>query len=77
MQTAPGAFAINDRRLVTTLDKTFSADNLEQLRWATAVRGGGGGYLSNEISFRSIRLRNQLGSGIPTGHLHTPTYAGV
>ena len=72
MQTAPGAFAINDRRLVTTLDKTFSADNLEQLRWATAVRGGGGGYLSNEISFRSIRLRNQLGSGIPTGHLHTP-----
>jgi pyrrolidone-carboxylate peptidase len=72
MQTASGAFEINDRRLVTTLEKTFSADNLEQLRWATAVRGGGGGYLSNEISYRSIRLRNQLGSTIATGHLHTP-----
>jgi pyrrolidone-carboxylate peptidase len=36
------------------------------------VRGGGGGYLSNEISYRSIRLRNKLGSTIPTGHIHTP-----
>ena len=30
------------------------------------------GYLSNEISYRSIVLRNKLGSTIPTGHIHTP-----
>ena len=39
------------------------------------MRGGGGGYLSNEISYRSIRLRNQLNSDIPTGHIHTPRIA--
>jgi pyrrolidone-carboxylate peptidase len=72
MQQASGAYPINDRRLVTTLEKTFSAESLASLRWATAVRGGGGGYLSNEISYRSIRLRNKLGSTIPTGHIHTP-----
>lgn len=72
MQQASGDYPINDRRLVTTLEKTFSAESLEQLRWTTAVRGGGGGYLSNEISYRSIRLRNRLGSTVPTGHIHTP-----
>ena len=72
MQKAVGDYPINDRRVVTTLEKTFAADSLEQLTWATAVRGGGGGYLSNEISYRSIRLRNKLGSTVPTGHIHTP-----
>ena len=72
MQQATGKYPINDRHLVTTLEGTFDAKSLDQLRWATAVRGGGGGYLSNEISYRSIRLRNKLGSTIPTGHLHTP-----
>ena len=72
MQRATGKYMINDRHQVTTLDGTFDADSLDQLRGATAVRGGGGGYLSNEISYRSIRLRNKLGSTIPTGHLHTP-----
>jgi pyrrolidone-carboxylate peptidase len=72
MQQALGDYPINDRREVTTLEKTFSPKSIEQLRWATAVRGGGGGYLSNEISYRSIRLRNRLGSTIPTGHIHTP-----
>jgi pyrrolidone-carboxylate peptidase len=72
MQQALGDYPINDRRVVTTLEKTFDAESLEQLRWATAVRGGGGGYLSNEISYRSISLRNKLGSTVPTGHIHTP-----
>ena len=72
MQQATGKYPINDRHQVTTLDGTFDAHSLDQLRWATAVRGSGGGYLSNEISYRSIRLRNKLGSTIPTGHLHTP-----
>jgi hypothetical protein len=57
---------------VTTLEKSFEPSTLSQLRGAIAVEGGGGGYLSNEISYRSIRLRNLMGSTIPTGHIHTP-----
>jgi len=69
---AAGKFAINDRRQVTTLEKTFEAESLKQLAESIAVRGSGGGYLSNEISYRSIRLKDLLGSTIPTGHIHTP-----
>lgn len=72
MQKAKGRYQVNDNREVTTLSKTFSANSLEDLQGHTAVEGGGGGYLSNEISYRSILLRNKLGSQIPTGHIHTP-----
>lgn len=72
MQQAKGDYKINDNRKVQTLTKTFSAKQLNELRNDIAVEGGGGGYLSNEISYRSIRLRNLLGSTIPTGHIHTP-----
>jgi len=72
MSQAPGAYGININRQVTTLDQTFAAQSLADLEGAVAVRGGGGGYLSNEISYRSILLRNQTGSTIPTGHIHTP-----
>ncbi|MGY0216169.1 hypothetical protein ACWJJH_02150 [Endozoicomonadaceae bacterium StTr2] len=73
MQQASGEYRINDNHQVTTLeDGEIEAASLAQLEGKTAVRGGGGGYLSNEISYRSIRLRNHLGSAIPTGHIHTP-----
>ncbi|MGS2724336.1 hypothetical protein ACVBEJ_11395 [Porticoccus sp. GXU_MW_L64] len=73
MQQATGKYKINDNRGVTTLEKgDIQAQSLQELSAATAVQGGGGGYLSNEISYRSIRLRNLLGSEIPTGHIHTP-----
>ena len=39
---------------------------------ARAVRGSGGGYLSNEIFYRVSLLRHQSGLTIPVGHLHTP-----
>ena len=72
MLKAEGPFAINDNHHVITLKKDFEPSSFDELKEATAVRGGGGGYLSNEISYRSIRLRNQLNSDIPTGHIHTP-----
>ncbi|MEM9267205.1 MAG: DUF4157 domain-containing protein, partial [Cyanobacteria bacterium P01_F01_bin.13] len=37
-----------------------------------AVSGSGGGFLSNEIFYRTTLLRSQTGSTIPVGHLHTP-----
>jgi pyrrolidone-carboxylate peptidase len=72
MQKAKGPFPINDNHKVVTLEKAFEPKSLKELEGAIAVKGGGGGYLSNEISYRSIRLRDELNSDIPTGHIHTP-----
>ena len=72
MQKAAGNFKINDNHQVTTLEKSFKPATLEELDGHIAVEGSGGGYLSNEISYRSIRLKNELNSSIPTGHIHTP-----
>lgn len=72
MQQAIGPYKVIDNNKITTLEKTFKAKNLTELEHQTAVSGSGGGYLSNEISYRSIRLKNQLNSDIPTGHIHTP-----
>lgn len=72
MQKAKGDYQINDNRKVVTLEKAITAPSIHALAQAIAVSGSGGGYLSNEISYRSIRLRNQLASSIPTGHIHTP-----
>ncbi|MCB5167751.1 pyroglutamyl peptidase [Streptomyces bambusae] len=42
-----------------------------------AVAGGGGGYLSNEVAYRSNRLRLELAPALPGGHLHTPVLTGL
>lgn len=42
-----------------------------------AVAGGGGGYLSNEVAYRSNRLRGELAPRLPGGHLHTPVLTGL
>lgn len=42
-----------------------------------AVAGGGGGYLSNEVAYRSNRLRLELAPELPGGHLHTPVLTGL
>ena len=73
MATAKGRYKMNDNNKVTTIEKgTFNPTTIEDLKGQTAVSGSGGGYLSNEISYRSLRLRNELNSSIPTGHIHTP-----
>ncbi|QSX33102.1 hypothetical protein JYB87_15435 [Shewanella avicenniae] len=73
MQKVAGRWPINDNHQVTTLSRgSFAASSLAELQNETSVEGSGGGYLSNEISYRSILLREQLGSKIPTGHIHTP-----
>lgn len=77
MQLAKGRYKINDNHKVTSIGKSLKPKEIEphtlsQLNGHIAVSGSGGGYLSNEISYRSIRLRDQLDSTIPTGHIHTP-----
>ena len=77
MLRAEGDYKIRDNHKVTTFEKgTFEATSLASLRNQTAVQGSGGGYLSNEISYRSIRLANELGVMLPMGHIHTPSIQG-
>lgn len=69
-----GDYAIRDNRHVTTLEQgETAADSLDALKGLTAVQGSGGGYLSNEISYRAIRA---IADRVPVGHIHTPSIAG-
>lgn len=77
MQKAKGDYKVIDNHQVTSINTnkqniTFKPELYKDLNGHIAVSGSGGGYLSNEISYRSIRLRNELNSTIPTGHIHTP-----
>jgi len=68
---------VRDNRNVTTLEQGAAAPAmLSELDDLTAVSGSGGGYLSNEMSYRTVRLNQKLGSGVAIGHLHTPRVQG-
>ncbi|NQZ83363.1 MAG: hypothetical protein HRT52_20360 [Colwellia sp.] len=72
MMTAKGKYEINYNGYISTLSANFSANSLMELNKKTSVQGSGGGYLSNEISYRSIVLRNIYNPILPVGHIHTP-----
>ena len=77
LQGGAGPYEIRDNRRVATLERgTFDAASLTELDGLTAVRGGGGGYLSNEISYRTVRLAQALGRETAVGHIHTPRLEG-
>jgi len=44
---------------------------------STAVEGSGGGFFCNEIMYRTLMLRNNLGASVPVGFLHTPLLSEV
>ncbi|WP_299804463.1 hypothetical protein [uncultured Shewanella sp.] len=76
MQAVKGPWKVNDNHTVSTLERgEFESGSLAQLQGATSVEGSGGGYLSNEISYRAILLQKQFNSSIPVGHIHTPRIA--
>ena len=80
MRAAVGDFPIRDNRKISTLEQgDFEAPGLAALESQTAVRGSGGGYLSNEIAYRTL-LANERVHGrsdrIPMGHIHTPRLSG-
>jgi pyrrolidone-carboxylate peptidase len=72
MQQAAGDYLIKDNRQVTTLTKTFRPTSLKDLVGEISVQGSGGGYLSNEVSYRSILLRDKYAPMLAVGHIHTP-----
>lgn len=74
MTEVEGNFPVRDNRNVATLEQgDMVATGLDALAGQTAVRGSGGGYLSNEIAYRML-LANE--SRIPMGHVHTPRLSG-
>ena len=72
MQKGTGPYKVNDNRKVSTTEKTYMAQSLTEIVNKVSVSGSGGGYLSNEISYRSILLREKYNSLLPVGHIHTP-----
>ena len=77
MTSVQKPFRVNDNREVTTLETgTFNATSLAELSAQTSVSGSGGGYLSNEISYRTVRLVRSVKSPIAVGHIHTPRING-
>ena len=63
-------FEIRDNRTVTTLEcGEITIDKLDALDDQRSVQGSGGGYLSNEISYRTNR---KVAGRFPVGHIHTP-----
>ena len=54
----------------------FTAQSLESLKDQTARQGSGGGFLSNEISYRSIMWVRPRYFDLPVGHVHVPRISG-
>ncbi|MGI2176950.1 hypothetical protein [Shewanella frigidimarina] len=77
MAAVKGHWSVNDNNQISTLSRgQFKASSLAELQNEISVEGSGGGYLSNEISYRSILLRDQFNLNLPVGHIHTPRIKG-
>ena len=77
MACAPGRWQVRDNRNVETVERgPVVAESLAEIADCTAVAGSGGGFLSNEVAYRSLLLHQRLGCRFPLGHLHTPAVAG-
>ena len=77
MSAVEGRWEIHDNRSVASAERgTFEARSLGELARDTSIRGSSGGYLSNEIAYRSLLLQKQLDVEFPLGHLHTPALSG-
>ena len=62
---------------VETVERgVFEASTLEDLQNQTAKVGSGGGFLSNEISYRSLLWQKRRGASFPMGHIHVPKMEG-
>ena len=77
MTATPGRWQIRDNRRVISLERgEVTPGSLTALRDDTAVAGSGGGFLSNEVAYRALKLRERLGATFAVGHLHVPRVDG-
>lgn len=60
------------RREMVGREETPDETTKTQTASGTAIEGSGGGYLSNEVFYRTALLRRDEKSSVPMGHLHVP-----
>ena len=76
MLTVQTPYKVNDNRTVETHAGKEQVKALADIVRLESVEGSGGGYLSNEVSYRSILLRDKYKPVLPVGHIHTPRITG-
>lgn len=76
MVSVSGFFPIKDKRIVTTKNGSVEVIALTELINEVAVKGSGGGYISNEVAYRTLHLRDLYNPILPVGHIHTPSIRG-
>lgn len=77
MTSVGGRWPVRDNRRVTCLGRgTFDAASLDDLRDETAVEGSGGGFLSNEVAYRTLLWARENNIATPMGHIHVPALRG-
>lgn len=77
MASVQGRWPVRDNRRVTTLAAgSLFAKSIARLHRHIAVAGSPGGYLSNEVAYRSLLLQHRLGVSFPLGHVHVPALRG-
>lgn len=73
LQDTSGPWQTRDNRTVTTKSRgKFEARSLNELEGEVSVQGSGGGFLSNEIAYRTRLLQLRMNKSFPLGHLHVP-----
>ncbi|MCY3540570.1 MAG: hypothetical protein OXH31_01480 [Gammaproteobacteria bacterium] len=63
---------LDNRTVVTKARGKFEAQSLKELEGEVCIQGSGGGFLSNEIAYRTRLLQKQMNKSFPIGHLHVP-----
>lgn len=77
MAAVAGDWAVRDnRRVRTAAGGRVEAASIGELEGQVAVEGSGGGFLSNEVAYRSLLVARDRGYRGRLGHLHTPTMRG-
>lgn len=77
MANMQGRWPVRDnRRVITLAAGSLFAKSIARLHRHIAVAGSPGGYLSNEVAYRSLLLQQRLGVSFPLGHVHVPALRG-
>lgn len=76
MRHVSGVRITDNRKIETVEDGVCEIQSLAEIHDKQAAAGSGGNFLSNEISYRALRLQAALGGKVPVGHVHVPRVAG-
>ena len=63
---------LDNRKVATKNRGEFESLSLKELEGEVCIRGSGGGFLSNEIAYRTRLMQLQMNQYFPLGHVHVP-----